>query len=95
MCLMWCGESDKAVPAMDSARAALAGLPPDNEPARVWETALVSYDQARLLAQVGRLTEAVSHASAAVDGFSALDETAPAEEAARLRDAIAADLEEE
>ncbi|TDB93974.1 hypothetical protein [Actinomadura sp. 7K534] len=94
MCLLWCGDGDGAVTAMESARAALAGLPPDDEPARVWETALVSYDQARVLAQVGRLAEAVSQASAAVDGFTALDETGPAEEAARLRDDIRSALEE-
>ncbi|MEU8800452.1 hypothetical protein [Spirillospora sp. NPDC048819] len=95
MCLLWCGEHDEAVPAMEAARAALASLPPDNEPARIWETALVSYDQARLLAQVGRLPEAASHASAAVDGFSTLDETGPAEEAARLRDDITSALQED
>ncbi|MFG2250232.1 hypothetical protein [Spirillospora sp. NPDC048823] len=94
MCLLWCGERDEAVPAMEAARAALASLPPDNEPARIWETALVSYDQARLLAQVGRLPEAASLASAAVDGFSTLDETGPAEEAARLRDDITSAMRE-
>ncbi|TDC52533.1 hypothetical protein E1281_18970 [Actinomadura sp. KC345] len=94
MCLMWCGETEEAVPAMESARAALGSLPPENEPARVWETALVSYDQARLLARAGNLPEAASHASAAVDGFTALEETGPAEEAARLRDDIKAAMED-
>ncbi|TDD30687.1 hypothetical protein E1287_28845 [Actinomadura sp. KC06] len=93
MSLLWTGDADAAVTVADAARTALAGLPPDNEPARVWETALVSYDQARILAQVGRLPEAASAASAAVDGFTALDETAPAEEAARLRDDITAAME--
>ncbi|TDC89809.1 tetratricopeptide repeat protein [Actinomadura sp. 7K507] len=94
MCLMWSGEGDEAVTVMESARSALASLPPDNEPARIWDTALVSYDQARLLARSGRLPEAASHASAAVDGFSTLDETGPAEEAARLRDDIRAAMQE-
>ncbi|WP_433464583.1 hypothetical protein [Spirillospora sp. CA-128828] len=84
MCLFWSGDADRALTAMDTARAALAGLPPDNEPARIWETALVSYDQARILAQVGRLPEAASHASAAADGFTTLNETDAAEEATRL-----------
>ncbi|MGI5206728.1 hypothetical protein ACQEU6_34780 [Spirillospora sp. CA-108201] len=84
ICLLWSGDADEAVAAMDTARAALAGLPADDEPARVWETALVSYDQARVLARAGRLPEAVAHASAAVDGFTALDETDAAEEAGRL-----------
>ncbi|RFS86288.1 hypothetical protein D0T12_06695 [Actinomadura spongiicola] len=84
-CLMWSGDRDQAVTVMDAARAALAALPADDEPARVWETALVSFDQARLFAQLARLPEALSLASAAVDGFTTLDETGPAEEAARLR----------
>ncbi|WP_339155439.1 hypothetical protein [Actinomadura luteofluorescens] len=92
MCLLWSGEADEAVAAMDAARAALAGLPPDNEPARVWETALVSYDQARVLGQVGRLPEAAAHAAAAADGFSTLDETDAAEEAARLHKDLKAAL---
>ncbi|MFI0485528.1 hypothetical protein [Actinomadura sp. 9N215] len=94
MCLLWTGDADHAVTVADTARAALAGLPPDNEPARVWETALVSYDQARILAQVGRLPEAAAHASAAVDGFTTLDEPGPAEDAARLRDDLNSAMEE-
>ncbi|WP_345176692.1 hypothetical protein [Actinomadura verrucosospora] len=86
MSLLWSGDADEAVAVMDAARAALAGLPPDNEPARVWETALVSYDQARVLGQVGRLPEAAAHAAAAADGFTTLDETGAAEEATRLHD---------
>ncbi|WP_433227713.1 hypothetical protein [Actinomadura formosensis] len=92
MCLMWSGDADEAVTAMDTARAALAGLPPDDEPTRVWETALTSFEQARVLAQVGRLDEAASHASAAVDGFTAIDQTAPAEDATRLLEDIRAAL---
>lgn len=84
MCLMWSGDADEAVTAMETARAALAGLPPDDEPTRVWETALTSFEQARVLARVGRLDEAASHASAAADGFTAIDQTAPAEDATRL-----------
>ncbi|TDB78981.1 hypothetical protein E1264_36210 [Actinomadura sp. KC216] len=93
MCLLWSGDTDEALTVVDAARAALAGLPPDNEPARVWETALVSYDEARILAQAGRLPEAASAASAAVDGFTALDQSDPAAEAARLRDDITAAME--
>ncbi|GAA1852464.1 hypothetical protein [Actinomadura bangladeshensis] len=92
LCLMWSGDGDAAVTAMETARAALAGLPPDNEPARVWETALTSFEQARVLAQAGRLDEAASHASAAVDGFTALDQTEPAEDATRLLEDIRAAL---
>ncbi|MFB4305834.1 hypothetical protein [Actinomadura sp. GTD37] len=84
MCLAWSGDTDGAATAMETAREALAALPPDNEPNRVWETALTSFEQARVLAQAGRLDEAASHASAAVDGFTAVDQTEPAEDAARL-----------
>ncbi|MFC4053949.1 hypothetical protein ACFOY4_30010 [Actinomadura syzygii] len=94
MCLLWTGDREGAVTAAETARAALAGLPADNEPARVWEAALLSYDHARILAQAGRLQEAAEQASAAVDGFTALDETGPAEEAATLRDDIRAALED-
>ncbi|NKZ05800.1 hypothetical protein HGB48_18910 [Actinomadura latina] len=92
VCLMWSGDVDAAVPAMETARAALAGLPPDNEPARVWETALTSFEQARVLARAGRVDDAAAHASAAVDGFTALDQTGPAEEATRLLEDIRAAL---
>jgi hypothetical protein len=78
---------------METARAALAGLPPDNEPARVWETALTSFEQARVLALAGRLAEAASHASAAVDGFTAIDQPEPAENATRLLEDIRAALD--
>ncbi|XRQ05919.1 hypothetical protein ACN3XK_56740 [Actinomadura welshii] len=94
MCLMWSGEGDEAAAVMESARAALAGLPPDDEPARAWETAVVSFDQARVLARLGRLAEAEAHASAAADGFGALDEARPAAEAVRMRDSIRAALRE-
>lgn len=92
LCLMWSGDGDAAVTAMETARAALAGLPPDNEPARVWETALTSFEHARVLARAGRLDEAASHASAAVDGFTAIDQTDPAEDATRLLEDIRAAL---
>ncbi|QXJ22134.1 hypothetical protein AGRA3207_003087 [Actinomadura graeca] len=84
MCLLWSGETPGAVTAMETAREALAGLPPGDEPARIWETALVSFDQARVLAQAGRLADAETHAAAAVDGFRVLEETGPAEEATAL-----------
>ncbi|WP_396454624.1 hypothetical protein [Actinomadura sp.] len=88
VCLMWSGDLDAAGPAMETARAALAGLPPDNEPARIWETALVSYEQARILARTGGLAEAAAQASAAIDGFTALDASDAAEEATRLLEDI-------
>ncbi|MBT2210530.1 hypothetical protein [Actinomadura sp. NEAU-AAG7] len=93
MCLLWSGRSDEAAAAIETAREALPGLPADNEPARIWETALVAYDQARILAQIDRLADAESHASAAADGFTTLGETDAAQTATRLRDDLRSALE--
>ncbi|MGI5323403.1 hypothetical protein [Actinomadura nitritigenes] len=82
MCLLWSGEPERAVATVEAARAALEALP--DGPPRTWEAALVSYDQARILAQTGRPADAEAHASAAVDGFRSLDETGPADQAAAL-----------
>ncbi|GAA2147870.1 hypothetical protein [Actinomadura napierensis] len=82
MCLLWSGEPEQAVATVEAARTALEALP--DGPPRVWETALVSYDQARILAQTGRQADAEPHASAAVDGLRSLDETGPADQAAAL-----------
>ncbi|MFV2176157.1 tetratricopeptide repeat protein [Actinomadura sp. LOL_011] len=84
MCRLWSGDADAAGAGFEDARAALADLPADNEPARIWHTALVSFDEARLLAQTGRLPAAEERASAAVDGFRSLDEEDAAENAAGL-----------
>ncbi|MBO2462930.1 tetratricopeptide repeat protein [Actinomadura violacea] len=92
MCLLWSGEPDKAVATMEAARAALEALP--DGPPRTWETALVSYDQARILAQTGRPADAEALASAAVDGFRSLDETGPADQAAALLADIRSALQE-
>ncbi|KAB2379425.1 hypothetical protein [Actinomadura montaniterrae] len=82
MCHLWSGEPEQAVTTVEAARAALDALP--DGPPRTWETALVSYDQARILAQTGRPADAEPHASAAVDGFRSLGETGPADQAAAL-----------
>ncbi|MFC9969348.1 hypothetical protein ACFVH6_00440 [Spirillospora sp. NPDC127200] len=88
MCLLWSGQSDEAVATVETSRAALAALPADNPEGRTWLTALVSYDQARILAAVDRHQEALEHAETAVEGFTALDEADPAKTAADLRDEI-------
>ncbi|MWA06332.1 hypothetical protein F8568_039520 [Actinomadura sp. LD22] len=93
MCHLWSGEPEKAVTTVEAARAALDALP--DGPPRVWETALVSYDQARILAQTGRPADAEAHASAAVDGFRSLEETGPADQAAALLTDIRSALQEE
>ncbi|MER6812456.1 hypothetical protein ABT299_24590 [Spirillospora sp. NPDC000708] len=92
MCLLWSGEPERAVATVEAARAALEALP--DGPPRTWETALVSYDQARILAQTGRPADAEPHASAAVDGFRSLDETGPADQAAALLADIRSALQE-
>ncbi|WP_083983815.1 hypothetical protein [Actinomadura hibisca] len=88
MCLLWSGQPDEAVVTVESSRATLAALPADNPEGRTWLTALVSYDQARILAALDRHQEALEHVETAVEGFTALGETGPAETAAGLRDEI-------
>jgi tetratricopeptide (TPR) repeat protein len=92
MCHLWSGEPEQALATVEAARAALDALP--DGPPRTWETALVSYDQARILAQTGRPADAEPHASAAVDGFQSLDETGPADQAAALLADIRSALQE-
>ncbi|GAA1541916.1 hypothetical protein GCM10009678_25450 [Actinomadura kijaniata] len=93
MCHLWSREPDRAAETMERARAALADLPPEEEPAIVWEAALVDYDQARITAERGDVRAARRLAASAVEGFTRLDETGPAETAARLRDDLASSLE--
>ncbi|RSN70264.1 tetratricopeptide repeat protein [Actinomadura sp. WAC 06369] len=74
MCRLWSGDADAADAGMEDARAALADLPAEDGPARIWHTALIAFDEARVLAQTGRLPAAAERASAAVDGFRSLGE---------------------
>ncbi|HEX2316702.1 MAG TPA: hypothetical protein VHJ17_23355, partial [Thermomonospora sp.] len=86
LCLAWSGRLDDGLAEMGAVRDALGGLPPDNPAAVTWETAVTSYDEARLLASAGRVDEALARAEEAITGFTALDEQGPAETATRLRD---------
>ncbi|MBE1533631.1 tetratricopeptide repeat protein [Actinomadura algeriensis] len=92
MCRMWSDDADAAESGLGEARAALADLPAEDEPARIWHTALISFDEARVLARLGRLPEAEASASAAVDAFRSLDEDDAAQTAegllAQLRSAV-------
>ncbi|MFD0900176.1 hypothetical protein [Actinomadura sediminis] len=88
MCRLWSGDADAADAGIEDARAALADLPAEDEPARIWHTALIAFDAARLLAQTGRLPAAAERASAAAEGFRSLDE----EDAARNAEGLLAQI---
>jgi tetratricopeptide (TPR) repeat protein len=85
LCLLWSRRPEEALKEMDTARQALADLPGDEPDAVTWETALVGYDEARLLSAVGRRADALARADEAVAGFTALGNTDAAEAATRLR----------
>ncbi|MFC5180264.1 hypothetical protein [Actinomadura harenae] len=95
LCHLWAQQVDEALEKMAEARAALAGLPAEAPAAITWHTARVDYDEARLLARLGRLSEALELADAAVEGFLALDETDAADTVRALRAHIADDLQAE
>ncbi|MEU5883096.1 hypothetical protein [Spirillospora sp. NPDC047279] len=91
LCLLWAGRGDEAVEEMSRARAALAELPgdgADEQAARTWETSMVAYDEARLLANLSRYDEALRSVGEAIAGYTALGENEAAEAAARLQESI-------
>ncbi|MGI8328647.1 hypothetical protein ACRYCC_01710 [Actinomadura scrupuli] len=85
MCLSWAGRAEEGLRVMELARDGLAELPADNAPALTWETALVSYDEARLLGALGRWRQAITRADEAIAGFETLDEADAAGAARDLR----------
>ncbi|GAA4618744.1 hypothetical protein GCM10023195_84460 [Actinoallomurus liliacearum] len=91
LCVMWSGSAEVGLTAMAGARAALADLPGDEPAALAWETALIDFDEARILGALERFDEAVVAADRAAAAFADLDQKDPAEAAAKLRaDLIAA-----
>ncbi|GAA3982073.1 hypothetical protein GCM10023085_75420 [Actinomadura viridis] len=88
LCRLWSRRPEEGLAQMERARAALADLPAANPAAITWETGRVSYDEARLLAEVGRLDEALERVDAAIAAFGELDEKDAAETATRLRGEI-------
>ncbi|WP_051468425.1 hypothetical protein [Actinomadura oligospora] len=95
LCHLWAQQADQALEKMAEARAALAALPAGNPAAITWHTARIDYDEARLLARLERLGEALELADAAIEGFTSLDEEDAADTVRALRRHIAADLEAE
>ncbi|GLZ04008.1 hypothetical protein Acsp03_14740 [Actinomadura sp. NBRC 104412] len=93
MCLLWARRPEAGLAELARARAAIGGIPSDNPAAITWETARVGYDEARVLAELGRLDEALAKVTEAIGGFTELDEKAAAETATGLRDEIKAALE--
>ncbi|POM27212.1 hypothetical protein BTM25_16230 [Actinomadura rubteroloni] len=86
LCHWWDADGEAALTALTRSRAALTEIPADNAAALTWETALVDYDGARILAGLGRVPEALASVEAAIAGFTELDEPEAAAHAARLRD---------
>ncbi|WP_019632405.1 hypothetical protein [Actinomadura atramentaria] len=93
MCHWWDGEGDDALSGMARARTALGELPQDNVQALTWETALIDYDTARVLAGLGRTTDALAAADAAVAGFTELGEDQAAAQATELRNDLRSSLD--
>ncbi|KAB2351690.1 hypothetical protein [Actinomadura rudentiformis] len=92
LCHLWSGREDEALAEMERARAGLKELPPDNPAALTWETSMVAYDEARLLANVSRYDEALRSVGEAIEGYTSLNETDAAEAALRLRSSIQDEL---
>ncbi|MCO6010188.1 hypothetical protein NE236_35010 [Actinoallomurus purpureus] len=91
LCVMWSGRAEDGLAVMASARAGLAALPGDEPAALTWETALIDFDEARILGALERFDEAVAAVERAAAAFTALDQKDPAEAAQNLRaDLIAA-----
>ncbi|RAY15066.1 tetratricopeptide repeat protein [Actinomadura craniellae] len=87
MCLLWSQQGEAGLAEIAAAHEVLAGWP--DEPPRTWETALLCYDGARILAALERPDEALASVDQAVAGFTALGEDDAAAAAGRLRAEIA------
>jgi tetratricopeptide (TPR) repeat protein len=85
MCLLWTGSAEQGLSTMALARGALSALPADNQPGITWETALIDYDEARILAALGRAADAVAAVDRAITAFRSLDEADAADAAEGLR----------
>jgi tetratricopeptide (TPR) repeat protein len=85
LCVMWSGSAEDGLTVMASARTALADLPADEPAALAWETALVDFDEARVLGALERFDEAIAGAERAAAAFTDLDQKEPAEAAEKLR----------
>ncbi|GAA2451123.1 hypothetical protein GCM10010191_81460 [Actinomadura vinacea] len=94
LCLLWSGRPQEGLAEMERARGALAELPADNPAARTWEASRVSYDESRVLAELGRFDDALGRVGEAVAGFTELEEKDAAETATRLRTDIEAAIEQ-
>jgi tetratricopeptide (TPR) repeat protein len=73
MSLMWCERTEDAVRVLAEAEAVIAALPDDRPELRTWHAAQCAVSGARVLRAAGRLPDAVERATAAVDGFAAID----------------------
>ncbi|MEV4257422.1 hypothetical protein AB0J52_30060, partial [Spirillospora sp. NPDC049652] len=95
LCHLWAQQVEESLAVMAEARDSLSGLPADNPAAITWHTARIDYDEARLLTRLDRMPEALKLADAAIEGFTALDETDARDAVQALRQDIAASLGDE
>ncbi|MCW2941796.1 MAG: Tetratricopeptide 4 [Actinomycetia bacterium] len=89
MCLHWSGRAEAGLVVMGTAREALSGLAAD-EPTLTWETALIDFDEARILVALRRRNDALARVEEAIAGFDRLGQHAAAEAARTLRTDILA-----
>jgi tetratricopeptide (TPR) repeat protein len=68
----WAYDGDRAMAALAAADEAAAAVP-DGEPQVLWEKAMLAYDGARIIADAGRIADAVPRTAEAVAGLRSLD----------------------
>jgi tetratricopeptide (TPR) repeat protein len=75
LALRWADRSDEAVESLAEADRRIADLTADpaESPQVVWELAMIGYEGARLLAGVGRMTEALIRIEGVSDRFRSID----------------------
>jgi tetratricopeptide (TPR) repeat protein len=88
----WGYDSDRAMAALAIADEAAAGVP-DGEPQVLWEKAMLAYDGARIIADAGRLADAVPRTAEAVAGLRSLDAAVEAAVATVFHGRLLAELD--
>jgi tetratricopeptide (TPR) repeat protein len=89
---LWGGEHELAVEALGGADVLAAGLG-EEEPALVWEQAMLGYDGARVLANTERFGEALVRVAPVADRFRRLEAYTEAAMAEALRGRLLVDLD--
>jgi len=88
----WAYDGDRAMAALATADEAAAAVP-DGEPQVLWEKAMLAYDGARIIADAGRLADAVPRTAQAVAGLRSLDASVEAAIATVFHGRLLAELD--